>query len=295
MYLNLLIIVLIVLISYFLYKQYRDDKLMYYIDEIETMTEYFDNLYLQIPKDILMENKLNNIDIFIINLPKSIDRKQRIIKEINKYDIKNVKFIEAVDGKNIPSNIKYINHDRWLSDGELGCTLAHLKAIKNYYDNYKHKNYVMICEDDVTFKFLPFVNTNINEIINNAPDDWEFIELYSTCECNSCDVYVDYTDNKCYSAVCYLINLHGAKSILDKAYKNGKFIIGFPTSIFNFFKTGEADKYITTLCNSYAYTNVFITTHNNLDALNSTIHEGHTYMHIEREYEDIKKLYDMYV
>jgi len=296
MYLYLVIIaVLVVLIAYILYNKYYDEKLDFYIGEIDKMMIYFNNKYELIRnKENLMKQKLNNVDIFIINLRRSVDRKQRILKEVNKYKINNVNFIDAIDGKNIPGDMKYINNDDSLSSGELGCTLSHLKAIKNYHDNYSHKDYVMICEDDITFQFLPFVDTNINEIINNAPKDWEFIELYSTCECNPCKTYVNYSQNKCYSAVCYLINLKGAKSILNKAYIDNKYIVGTVPGFFNFFKSGEADKYITKLCKSYAYTKVFVTTHNDTTKLNSTIHENHTYMHVEREYMDIKKLYDMY-
>jgi len=40
---------------------------------------------------------LNNIPVYIINLPDSIDRKNSVMKEFNGYN--NVNFVDAVDGR----------------------------------------------------------------------------------------------------------------------------------------------------------------------------------------------------
>jgi len=301
MYLYVFIIVILAtLIIYFLClsksKYEYFDHTDYYSD-IKNMLDYFNDKYLSMTnKDDIINDKLNDIDIFIINLPRSIERKQRLTSEINKYNIKNVEFIEAIDGKNVPENIKYVNNDETLSYGELGCTLSHLKAIKNYYNNYSDKEYVMICEDDITFQLLPYVKTNVNEIINNAPKDWHIIEIYTTChDCGGVckNNYVEFSKNNCYLTACYLINLNGAKKILDYAYKNNKFVIDKPNTQYSR-KRGSSDTFLMDICNSYAYNDIFIMPINNTNELNSTIHQDHTDEHIKREYMDIKKLYDSY-
>ncbi len=76
---------------------------------------------------------MNNIPIYIINLEKRKDRKEEIIKELNKYKIDNYEFIKAIE----------------FPDGYIGCALSHIialdLAIKNKYDK------VIILEDDFIF------------------------------------------------------------------------------------------------------------------------------------------------
>jgi len=61
--------------------------------------------------------------------------------------------------------------------GELGCTLAHHKAI--YTARYLDLPYALILEDDATLEHLALIKETIPSILSRAPDDWEIINLLS--------------------------------------------------------------------------------------------------------------------
>lgn len=91
-----------------------------------------------------------DIPLIYINLERRTDRNSSVLTELNKIGFKNITRFNAVEKEN----------------GALGCSFSHLKcleiAIKNDYD------YVLICEDDITFlnrvKFL----TNVNKFLNSG-------------------------------------------------------------------------------------------------------------------------------
>lgn len=120
-------------------------------------------------KDIIEYNfeTLYNIEwnhIYIINLKRRSDRKENIIKQLEKLEIKNYDFLEAVDGLSLEikekyNEIKNININNPISTcGHFGCLLSHINAItlakQNNYEN------IMILEDDI------FFNDNFIENIN---------------------------------------------------------------------------------------------------------------------------------
>jgi hypothetical protein len=87
-------------------------------------------------------------NIFIINLPRRVDRKETIIKQMERVGITQYDFISGIDGKSpdiieqfarLESNIPTAGH--------YGCLLSHIKAI----ERAKRENLlsVMILEDDV--------------------------------------------------------------------------------------------------------------------------------------------------
>ena len=106
-----------------------------YINEIDKYN--FDN-------DVYAK-KLNNIPMYFINLPQSIERKNYIIKHIKEYNIPNTTIYEAVYGKNRmklqDENMYKIDmktqqpilfyYNGNINEGEIGCTLSHLKFAKS--------------------------------------------------------------------------------------------------------------------------------------------------------------------
>jgi len=98
--------------------------------------------------------------IYCINLDRREDRWIECENEFRKQNIKVERF-SGVDGN--PNNI--ISS---LSDGAIGCTLSHLKAVGlSYLQGLKN---VLILEDDV--EFIENLNSNFNEYINQVPKDW---------------------------------------------------------------------------------------------------------------------------
>ena len=96
----------------------------------------------------------NTIPIFIINLPRRIDRKQQISQRLDLMKINNYAFVEAVDGSTLQNETsseyynkeKAINIKRNLLPNEIACSLSHLKIMQQMVNNnIKH---AIIMEDD---------------------------------------------------------------------------------------------------------------------------------------------------
>ena len=96
-------------------------------------------------------------ETIIINLSNHIERKNDMIKKIEKTNITNYKFFNAIDGDKdlqkynfnvIPNRVDYFKN-REITVGEIGCALSHYTVWKYIYDN--KINRTLILEDDVIF------------------------------------------------------------------------------------------------------------------------------------------------
>lgn len=157
--------------------------------------------------------------IYYINLDRSFGRYQHMNSMIKKYSIDNITRISAVDGNNI--NVSYEVKDySCYTMSELACTLSHIKAIKTSYDNGDEA--AVILEDDCGFGLLSVNKVKLIEIANNAPNDWEYINL---CPLNPklnlySNEYVSNTECYGYGTSAYLINRKGMEKILTKIGNN---------------------------------------------------------------------------
>jgi GR25 family glycosyltransferase involved in LPS biosynthesis len=129
-------------------------------------------------KDLLEHNTDNLINIswdkiYIINLKRRTDRKENMIKEFEKENITNYKFIEAFDGtddKIIEKFDKLKNKTNIINSGHYACLLSHIKAI--LLAKKKNYNSVIILEDDVFFD-----NNFLEKIKNIKIVDYDMIYL----------------------------------------------------------------------------------------------------------------------
>jgi len=89
--------------------------------------------------------------IFIINLPKALQRRAAMLFQIGKMNIKNTQFIKAVDGRSIDiGKMKAEGNLLWddwrkrdLTQGEVGCYLSHVKVWNEIVEHNLEK--VLIC------------------------------------------------------------------------------------------------------------------------------------------------------
>lgn len=117
--------------------------------------------------------------IYIINLEHRTDRKDSVIKQLEKEGITNYEFVNAVNGTDstILKMFKKIrkNGSKIGTSGHLGCLLSHRKVLlKAKEDNV---NQFMILEDDVILKD-GFMN-RLNDVV--LPE-WECIYLSAPLE-----------------------------------------------------------------------------------------------------------------
>jgi len=97
-----------------------------------------------------------------INLEKASERR---INMENLFIINNIKNkrIDAIQGGPLEK------------DKAIACTSSHLKAIKTFYESDDEIG--IICEDDLTFEYQKYWRNSLNTVIQEAPKDWEIIQL----------------------------------------------------------------------------------------------------------------------
>ena len=163
---------------------------------------------------------------------------------INKYCICLVNKIERVNNtnnlkelfNNCNFNIKYVIKHNYYNNvykqlnfdfpGQLGCAISHYEIVNIAYNiGY---DYIMICEDDITFN-----KEQLYEFINNAPEDFDILQFYALdlelpqkslidknqlLQLYNDKIYWYKVTQECtrYGTVLYILNRNGMKYYLDR-------------------------------------------------------------------------------
>lgn len=139
---------------------------------------------------------MKEIPIYIINLKKSIERKENLIKEFEKHKIINYTFIEAVSGYDLNleelKSKNIILNDNELRRGEIGCSLSHYKIYEEILKNDAELG--LILEDDVFF--VKGFNNKLNKTLDKVKNvEWDIFYLGINCYDKSC-MEGEYIGNK---------------------------------------------------------------------------------------------------
>ena len=96
--------------------------------------------------------------IYWLNLDSDEDRKEYMENQFKYWEIENHTRIAGYDGRedDVSDNLKGRIPDN-VSQGELGCCMSHLKAIKEFYEN-SDDEYCIIAEDDVNLDIAHYWN-----------------------------------------------------------------------------------------------------------------------------------------
>jgi glycosyl transferase family 25 len=171
---------------------------------------------------------MQELPIYIINLKKSIKRRESLIKEFEKHKISNYNFIEAVNGYHLNleelKNKNIILHNNDLKRGEIGCSLSHYKIYEEILNKDAEIN--LILEDD-TF-FVNGFNNKLNKILNKVLNvEWDIFYLGINCYSKFCKEG-EFIGNKIngiyYPKHCipgthgYLIKKESIKKIIDSFF-----------------------------------------------------------------------------
>lgn len=238
---------------------------MYICINIINYNEYFNN----------KNDKINGIDKIIwINLDRSMDRRNKMIKLLGDINIDNRR-IKAIDGKeqDLMAIINNISYKPNITNREIACCLSHIKAINSL--KYEKGEYFMICEDDISFDNLKYFKKNdLKKIINNAPN-FDILMLHKTYPKELKNIYTKwYAKYNIYSAVCYIISKKGVEKLINYVnYQNNQFIFNKKDDYFE-----ESDHYLYKKLNTWVYKFNFITS---LEE-NSTIHNEKLKSHIRK-------------
>ena len=173
---------------------------------------------------------MDGIDvIYWINLDRSTDRRIHMNTIFQDAAFKNshIERISAVDGKN--PNIVYPKLNfmyKQKNDYEYACILSHLETIRRF--SRSNHDVALIMEDDITLDFKPYWRKSVREIMENAPADWEVIQLCYIINGNQTNpkkfnLYQRNIRNNCVSAAAYLIKKQAAKKLVNDIYMDGKY------------------------------------------------------------------------
>lgn len=197
---------------------------------------------------------LDGIDgIYWINLERSKDRKANMEALFADpiFFGKPIHRIEAVDGKSDIVYDKLVLKNKQNTKLEYACLLSHLNAIRAFSESF-YEN-ALIFEDDITLEFKKFWRKSMREIIANAPEDWEIIQL---CYITSTTLQLDYTLNNykrnrygmIASMAAYIINNKAAKKLMQEMYNP----VTERYTLLNY-HTHEADHYLYKCLKTYTY------------------------------------------
>ncbi|XP_064841903.1 procollagen galactosyltransferase 1-like [Oncorhynchus masou masou] len=140
-----------------------------------------------IPAPVKIQDKLGFDEVFMINLKKRTDRRDRMLRTLYEQEIA-CKVIQAVDGKAM--NISEINalgihmlpgysdpyHGRPLTKGELGCFLSHYNIWKEISERGLKSS--LVIEDDLRFEvFFKRRLMNLMSEVESQGLDWDLIYI----------------------------------------------------------------------------------------------------------------------
>lgn len=172
-------------------------------------------------------NKLNGFGpLYIINLKRRTDRYDRMMDLINKNNITNYTFIEAVDGN---ENIDHLidnakdKHKHIPTMPEVAATISHIKAIEHWI-NTSDSEYAIFAEDDLSDETIGYWKWTWEEFVSSINFDYDVFQL-----CLTQFTKIDYKVHKRmandYSAGLYILKRKHGQAILDRMIHNGKYMV----------------------------------------------------------------------
>lgn len=241
----ILFLVILLLLCYIIFQNYT------ILNNVSVNKDTVDAEYEIMNRPRSGVNYLQGIDVvYWINLDRSTDRNRNMMLmfQDNVFDNIHVERISAADGINPKMVYRKLNFMyKQKNDYEYACLLSHLNTVRKFSEtNY---NVALIMEDDLTLEFKKYWRKSIKEIIANAPNDWEIIQLcYITVnhDPTTFQLYEKNARNKCVSAAAYLINNHAAKRIIKGIYGGEKY--NLENNILH-----HADCYLFSKCVTYTY------------------------------------------
>uniref|UniRef100_A0A8C4F8U1 procollagen galactosyltransferase n=1 Tax=Dicentrarchus labrax TaxID=13489 RepID=A0A8C4F8U1_DICLA len=141
--------------------------------------------YVPVPRK--QPDKMGFDEVFMINLQRRTDRRERMLRALHEQEIK-CKVIPAVDGKAM--NISEVHtmgihmlpgysdpyHGRPLTKGELGCFLSHFNIWKEIVERRLHTS--LVIEDDLRFEvFFKRRLMNLMSELEHEGLDWDLIYI----------------------------------------------------------------------------------------------------------------------
>ena len=149
-----------------------------------------------------------SFDTYVINLEKDKENYEILAKKLQDVNIESTRF-NAIYGKEVKDEYdEYISKNKdFIPKSCIGIGLSHYFVCKEHFSKDKPK-VAMILEDDATILFND--KKEIEQILKNAPKDWDIILLYTQGITNYKEDTWEITPIS-GSSIGYLINENGYK------------------------------------------------------------------------------------
>jgi hypothetical protein len=170
-----------------------------------------------------VRKKLKGIGpILWINLDSETNRQEHMTSLLDFYEIPHTR-ISAVDarGDNDVSDLLVGKFPELISQGELGCTMSHLKAIKHFYYE-TDLDYIIICEDDIVFDTVQYWPFTWKDFFSRVPYDWDVVQCSITSTKNlRANLHPRLINDFC--AAFYVITRHHAEKLVNLHCRGSKY------------------------------------------------------------------------
>lgn len=173
-----------------------------------------------------MKTKLSNFGpVVAISLDAESRRREHLISQFEDYGITDYRIMSAYDGRQEGLTAYK------MSSGEIGCSISHLKAIRDWYENDLESPYLIVCEDDLSLDTVDLWRWSWDEFMQNAPKDFDIIHLSPPpfTEHEVLDLKLRKIDknNTPLLTTIYVISRLGAKKVLDGRIVSGEVLIDY--------------------------------------------------------------------
>tara|TARA_B100001121_G_scaffold108891_1_gene95971 strand:- start:1099 stop:1845 length:747 start_codon:yes stop_codon:yes gene_type:complete len=173
---------------------------------------------------------IEEFKIYIVNLKKDKNRRENIIREVEKQNLTNYEIIDAIDGNKLNQNDLNIatfknkkNLNPWnnkMSPSQIGCALSHIKVYQNFIKT--EFEVALILEDDAIF-LRDFDNNLKKLILKNFKFRKQIVLLSELKEfhgkaLDSADNYEIVNVSNAFFTHAYMINREAARSIISFNY-----------------------------------------------------------------------------
>ena len=159
--------------------------------------------------------------IYWLNLDADVERREYMEDQFDYWQIKNHTRISGYDGRDSdPSEYLKGRIPDMVNQGELGCCMSHLKAIKEFYEN-SDDEYCIIAEDDISFELVHYWPFTWTEFYSYVPYDYDCIQMTTICT-GDIHIKLHHKFVNDFSAAFYLITRHHAAKVLKNHMRGDK-------------------------------------------------------------------------
>ena len=174
------------------------------------------------------ENKLKNIpSINCISLEESVDRRNHFVEQFKNYGVEDkISFHISERFGEVKETLEFEEgYDDKSCDGNKSIFVAHLKNIKNWYDNTTEE-YALFCEDDLSLQPVKYWNFTWKDLMEHLPSDWECVQLTYTGETFH-ENLIRLQKRRWYfwGIQAFLVKREYAKKLLDTYYHHDRIVM----------------------------------------------------------------------